>query len=258
MNKGTKEGTEEEILLTKRLNKKDDKELWSILDLSSEDNFAIHVISKKYGKINQEKVSSKADIFIVSGRVDKEYLISKDFYLNENDVANFNLSPLSGTGISVKRPDSSKYQIIKISPNTFLKVFGSNLLAAGASIYCTKPEEFIKNIDVLKGWNVKEEEFLSFFSDRIKNSIKSTTDINNKELLGEIKKYSNKAIKEAICTNNEISEFIFLGKGNFDEPYTATWLFEKGIFKKNFIIPFEVTTGSGRSKGDFTIVIKPS
>jgi len=258
MNKGTREGTEEEISVTRKFNKKLDKEPWSILGLSPENNFAIHIISKKYGKINQGMILPKADIFIASGNVDNDYLKKNNFYLNENDLSIFNLNPLSKTGISIKRSDSKKYQIIKMVPNTFLKVFKSNILAVGASIYCSNPDEFIKNKNILKGWGVSELDFIRYFNKKISKSINSVTEINGKNQLIEIKKYSNVAIKEIINTNKEVSEFIFWGKGNFEEPYTATWLLEKNLLRKNYVIPFEVTTGSGRSKGDFTIVIKPS
>lgn len=48
-----------------------------------------------------------------------------------------------------------------------------------------------------------------------------------------------------------------MGIGNFEEPYTAPWLIEDDSLKPNYEIPFNVTTGSGRSKGIFTIVLKP-
>ena len=60
-----------------------------------------------------------------------------------------------------------------------------------------------------------------------------------------------------ILDNNLLSDFIFKGIGNFDEPYTATYLYEHGELKENYYIPFKITTGSGRSRGDYTIVLKP-
>lgn len=257
MNKGTGEGVEEEVLLTKKLNQKKDKNLWLVLGLSSDNNFAIRVISKKYGKINNEKIFPKTDVFIATGMVDEKYLFQKKFYLDEKDLFDFGLTPLNNSGISVKRSDSKNYQIMKMAPSTFLKVFGSNLLAAGASVYCLDKNEFIKNEQVLKGWGVSEVEFISFFNEKIKIPINSVTDKNNQTQLEEIKRYCNNAIKEKIQLNDKISQLIFWGNGNFEEPYVASWLFERGELKRNFAIPFNVTTGSGRTKGDFTIVIKP-
>ena len=70
-------------------------------------------------------------------------------------------------------------------------------------------------------------------------------------------KYSNLKIGEIINNNKEISDFMFNGIGNFEEPFTVHYLYENGELKDNCFIPFKPTTGSGRSKGTFTIVIKP-
>jgi len=81
--------------------------------------------------------------------------------------------------------------------------------------------------------------------------------IKYQENLKQIKSFSNKEIAKIINTNKSISNFIFFGIGNFEEPFTAYWLFEYGEFKANYVIPFTVTTGSGRSKGVYTLVLKP-
>ncbi len=137
-NKGTKEGTLQEVEFVKTLNKKEDLSYWETLSLNSTNHYAIRVISKKYGKLNESKILPKADAFIVKGSVDREYLQLKDYFLDEKDVAKFNLEPIAKSGISIKRVDSKKYQIMKMSPSTFKKLFGSNTLASGASIYCNK------------------------------------------------------------------------------------------------------------------------
>ena len=144
-----------------------------------------------------------------------------------------------------------------MSASTFKKLFNSNILASGASIYCNKENEFIKNIDVLKGWGIPETDFISYFNQLLNINIESITIPENKNFLKKIKKISNNKITEIINSNRTISKFIFQGIGNFQEPFTAFWLFEHGIFKANYKIPFKITTGSGRSKGIYTIVLKP-
>lgn len=52
---------------------------------------SIHVIYKKYGKINEKKVMPKADIFLAYGEVAPQILIDKDYYLNENDLEKLKL-----------------------------------------------------------------------------------------------------------------------------------------------------------------------
>jgi len=126
-NKGTKEGTVQEIEFVKTLNKKEDLRYWNTLDLEPNNHYAIRVITKKYGKLNESKVLPKADSFIAKGSIDSEYLASKEYFLDENDVKKFNLEPIAKSGISIKRADSKQYQIMKMSPSTFKKLFGSNI-----------------------------------------------------------------------------------------------------------------------------------
>ena len=260
MNKGTLEGTIEEVRFVKILNKKLKKEFWKVLNLNHDYNYAIHVIFHQPAKINDTLIKPKADIFIAKGNVSQRYLIKKDFYLNENDLEPCGLKPLNKSGISVKRPDSKRYQILKMNPSTFKKVFGCFELGAGASIYCNRENELIKNNYVLKGWNTNWKRFEEYFKE-----INGAESLKNEDILSEvrlntakrIKSLSNKIIGQKIEDNEKISKFVFQGIGNLEEPYTAYWLYDFGKLKRAGKIPFVVTTGSGRSRGDFTIVIKP-
>ncbi len=256
-NKGTKEGTAQEVEFVKKLNKREDLSYWDSLNLNPNNHYAIRIITKKYGQLNELKVLPKADVFIVKGSVDSDYLASKDCFLDENDVKKFNLEPIDFSGISIKRADSKQYQIMKMSPSTFKKLFGSNILASGASIYCNKEVEFSKNSKLLEAWGVSEKEFIDYFNQQLNIELKSVTKATSKANLKLIKKFSNDEIAKIININKSISDFIFFGIGNFEEPFTAYWLFEHGKFKANYVIPFTVTTGSGRSKGIYTLVLKP-
>ncbi len=256
-NMGTKEGTAQEIKFVKILNQKIDLSYWHTLKLDPNHHYAIRVISKKYGSLNESKILPKADAFIAQGHVDKEYLDSKEGFLDEKDMQKFNLQPINYSGISIKRADSKQYQIMKMSPSTFQKLFGSNILASGSSIYCNKEIEFIKNTKLLEAWGVREQEFREYFNQQININLISVTDATSKENLKRIKTFSNQEIAKIINTNKNISDFIFFGIGNFEEPFTAHSLFEQGEFKPNYIIPFTITTGSGRSKGVYTLVLKP-
>lgn len=256
-NKGTEEGTAQEVDFIKRLNKKEDLSYWKSLNLNLPNHYAIRVITKKYGTLNESKILPKADAFIAKGNIDSDYLLSKDYFLDENDVKKFNLQPINFSGISIKRVDSKQYQIMKMSPSTFKKLFGSNILASGASIYCNKEIEFSKNSKLLEAWGVNGKEFINYFNQQLNIKLKSIREATSKENLKLIKKFSNDEITKIINTDKNISDFIFFGIGNFEEPFTAYWLFEHGEFKANYLIPFTITTGSGRSKGVYTIVLKP-
>lgn len=257
MNKGTFEGTTEEILFVKKLNKKEALLFWEKLGIDPKNNWGIRIITKKFGKINEEKILPKADVFIAQGYVCLKYLINNDFYLDENDVKNFNLIPIAKSGISVKRSDSKKFQIVKISPKTFRKLFGNNILAIGASLYCNNSNEFFKNKEIINGWSESEADVVNYFSKQLKTKPFSLFSEKNSNFLKKVKSFSNNKIKEIVKSNELISNYIFYGIGNFEEPFTARWIFKNNNFEKNSILPFKVTTGSGRTKGIYTIVLKP-
>ena len=245
-------GNKQEIIYTKQLNQKD--KFWDEINFDKDTSYAIHIIEKKYGKINEAKIHPKADIILARGYVPVDYLEKNDFYLNEDDIKKLNLIPINNSGISIKLPNS-KYTITKISPNTFIKIFTSNLLGAGASIYCNKEKDFDKNINVLNGWNINESDFYNYFNHNIENL--NLNSLDNKQKLAEIKTFSNKKISELTLSSKKISDLIFKGIGNFEEPYTAHYIIENDEIKENYYIPFKITTGSGRSKGVFTVVFKP-
>ncbi len=256
-NKGTNEGTEQEIKFVQRLNKNKDLSCWNDMGIIAKNHYAIRVIYKKYGELNGLKILPKADAFIAKGSIDNNYLKLKKYYLDEDDIERFDLKPVALSGISIKRPDSKKYQIMKMSPSTFYKVFKSNILASGSSIYCNKENEFNKNMDVIKAWGISLNEFLSYFNSKLNINLHSIVDPINKGNLKKIKLYSNDRIAKKINNNQKISNFIFFGIGNFEEPFTASWIYVHGKFQKNYTMPFSITTGSGRSKGVYTIVLKP-
>jgi hypothetical protein len=248
MNKAI-EGNNEEVIITKLLNTKTSH--WDNLPYERNNTFAIHIISKKFGKVNNEKIQPKADIFFVSGDVDLNFLINNEYYLDETHVKKFKLSPIQYSGLSIKLANSN-YTITKISPNTFLKIFKSNILGAGASVYSSK--DFYKNSEILLGWGVTKSDFDIYFSNKLQLS---KIDLLDSEIMTKVKTYSNHEIGKIINENSVISDLIFKGIGNFEEPYTAHWILENNILKKNYFIPFNITTGSGRSKHIFTIVLKP-
>jgi hypothetical protein len=248
MNKAL-EGNNQEIVITKILNQKN--HYWNNLPYEKNKTFAIHITGKKYGKLNQEKIQPKADVYFAEGNVEIDFLVKNDFYLNESHIDLLRLTPIPLSGLSIKLSNSN-YTITKISPNTFIKIFKNNIFGAGASIYSTK--EFEKNESVIKGWLVELSDFENFFSQKLNIN---RVDLYDKEIMSRIKSYSNKEIEKIIIQDKVVSDLIFKGIGNFEEPYTAHWIIENDELKENYYIPFTITTGSGRSKNIFTVVLKP-
>ena len=250
-------GKLQEINFVKELNKKESLKHWHTLGLEPQTHHAIRVKYTKFGKLQQKKVWAKADAFIAKGYVPQNYLKEKDLFLNEDDMQKFQLRIVEQSGISIKQVSSHSYQIVKISPSSFEKLFGSNILAAGASIYYKKRKTLLRNKSILKGWGITEEEFFDYYSGIINKQVASVVNPNCQTCLKKIKRYAKKEIYKKIKKSPYISKFLFMGIDNFKEPFTAPWLYESGVFRKNSVMPFSVTTGSGRSRGAFSIVLKP-
>lgn len=249
-------GQLQEIDFVKVLNKKEHLSYWKTLGLNPSNHYALRVTSQKRSLLTKQKIWAKADAFIVKGAIPMAYLKLNDYFLDEKHLKTFKLTPVKGTGISIKQAYSNAYQILKIAPSTFKKLFGSNILAAGSSIYYKKKKKLSLNPKILEGWGVSQEEFFSYYAKVLALPINSVTHGNCQKCLKKIKRYAKKKLIKIIRENSSLSAFIFFGKGNFKEPFTAPWLFEHGAFKKNHQVPFTVTTGSGRSKGKYSLVIK--
>ena len=250
-------GKEAEINFTKLLNQKKNLKYWHTLQLTPKNHYAIQIKYQKYGMVNQKKVWVKADVFIAKGTIPQNYLQNNNYYLDEDDVIKFKLQAVPLSGISIKQQTSNSYSIAKISPTTFKKLFHSNILGAGASLYYKKKKKLKYNPKILKGWGISEKEFFTYYTKHLFFKISSLTNPNCQACLKKIKRYAKKEIALQIKTHSAISNFLFFGVGNFQEPFTAPWIYKHGELKKNSITPFSITTGSGRSKGRFTIVIKP-
>lgn len=256
-NRGTKEGTIEEISFVKKINK-NPQEYSSILKINCKNFLLVHVSSHVYGEIQEKKIFPKADAYAICVQNKKLYSELNDYYISEKELESYiegkDYIKIPHSGISIKLADSPRYQITKINPSTFKKIFSDTALGAGASIYCRNIEELWKNDLVIRAWGSTKEKFIEYFESKLSQKI----DLTNPQTLQIIKTFSNNRISEEIKNNKSISDYIFKGVGNFPEPYTASFLFEKNLLRKLDYLPeFKVTTGSGRSKGDYTIVIKP-
>ena len=70
-------GNKQEIIYTKQLNLKD--KFWKNLSFDKDTTYAVHIISKKYGKINEAKIQPKADIILAKGNIQIDYLVKSNF-----------------------------------------------------------------------------------------------------------------------------------------------------------------------------------
>ena len=249
MNKGTKEELEEEKNFVINFNRGSFSELRKNFDVQ-QSIYAVRVVEKHYSELSNSKVLPKSDAYLVEGDLNSEFLDKHNYLLNEKIIKDLKLKTLINSGISIKRIDSKKYQIHKFTVSSFLKFINIPALAAGCSIYI-KGEKMKLNKKILEIWRCKEEEFLRYH----KYESKKFEELKEYEF-SEIKRFSNEQIKLEIKNDDNKLNYIFSGKGYFEEPFCASWLYESGKISELQPYDFVVTTGSGRLKSP-TIVIKP-
>ena len=261
INRGTSEGNMQEIKLVQFYNKnKYNKIFNSYNQLFSELNlnniYLVRVVTKQFSRLSNQIVMTRADAYAVIIDLNIENLLKNtDFYLDENILKDNNIHYkfIEKSGVSIKLSDSKNFQILKLTPNSFKSLFGQTELGAAASLYCKKEEELVKNKDIIEGWLTTNKNMQNYFSEL---NLPLNFDLNV-SLCKLLKIKSTSKIKEIIDNSSELQKKIFNGIGLYEEPYTAYYFFNNNELRNLEYIPFQVTTGSGRSKKVYTIVLKP-
>lgn len=269
MNRGTHEGDLAEIKFVKEFNSNKNNENFDfyIKDCNIDfidDVYMVRVTTKQFSKLSKQKVMTRADTYLISSKDEliKEILFENNNYLDENLLFDNNIKfdSIDYSGISIKLNDSNKFQILKLTPESFNTLFREYEIGAGASIYCLREEEIEKNKSVFLGWNTSKEKVIS----KYENNLPDLKLLNNKisiidemKIYKELKDFSNFEIKKRIDDSKYLKEIIFNGYHIYEEPYSASYFYKGNKITKLEYIPFCITTGSGRSKGNYTIVLKP-
>ncbi len=269
MNRGTHSGDLAEIDFVKKFNSQKTNQDFDFyikdLDIKEvNDIYMVRVTSKQFSKLSNQTVMTRADTYLINSKDNliKDLLFDNDYYLDEDILKDNNVdySTLDYSGISVKMSDSSKFQILKLTPESFKTLFGEYELGAGASIYCLREEEIEKNDSVFNGWKTTKEKVISKYKNDIPDLDKLNDGISvieQMKIYKQLKEFSNKRIADIIDNDENMKEIIFNGYHIYNEPYSASYFYKGGKIQRLHYVPFNVTTGSGRSHGDFTIVLKP-
>ncbi len=101
---------------------------------------------------------------------------------------------------------------------------------------------------------IDTEQLRIYFGNLLNNN---QLNLNQKEDLNSIRKKSQEIVKTTITENEKLMKSIFTGEGWFENPYYAKYIYRDGNLVHNEITDFSITTGSGRSKGKYSIEIKP-
>lgn len=258
MYKGTYDGDIDEIKFVAKFNSDKNQFKDYLSHFSQYKNlWMIRVTTKQMSNLSGKKVFTRSDCYLVSINTDINTLLEEyDYYLSEEilDKKEIEYNKIPYSGVSVKMTTSKSFQILKIGPTSFNSLFNSYELGAGASLFCMKQNELDKNPDLIKGWKTSIERMVMYFNEFTQENYQFYLD---KEICKDIKNYSCAKIKRMIDNSTDLQKKIFNGIGLYAEPYTAWYFYHGSNLSKLTTLPFNVTTGSGRSKGDYTIVLKP-
>ncbi len=237
--------------------------LWQILNKNLNFDitrtYAVRVSKQVYSQFLGRTIYPKSDVYLCEindTNVDLKnigYAIDEDV-LKEHGIA---YSIIYGSGISCKMPTSKNYTYAKISSSNFVKIFNNAIIGAGASFF-VNIDDLKLNKEILSGWGVNEKDFFNYIKENNlcnKDTIEDLS-VNDCKI---IKSYCIGEITYLLKTNKILARMIFMGEGLYEDPYNASFLFEQGVMKRSYIPNiFNVTTGSGRHKGIYTIIFKPS
>lgn len=264
-NIGTFEGDKEEFNLSKFMNKNKKHKFWKVfskecnLEDNKENYYIVKVDGNKKSKLTDKKVKCKADDFIIKANLSKDYLLQCEYQITEEMLKNIeSYEIIENSGISVKRADSKKYTIIKLTKNTFKNAFekyidGIEFIIAGLLVY-TEKDKLSRNKKILEDLKIKEEDIKLFYLDKYGIDGDGILD---KGFVSEINKKVKVIVKEIIESNLDLKSSLFTGKGWFEDPYAIDFIFKNGELTPEVYTDYTISNGSGRSKGNYTIILKP-
>ena len=260
--RGTYEGTLDEISSVVFFNRDPGNDIFksylSNIGINANEILMVRVTTKQFSKLSNQKVMTRADAYAIRVIDERLYdvLEENEFYLDEDILALYvgYYHFVAHSGISIKMADSSSYNLIKLTPNSFNKLFDSFELGAGASLFCQNEDELPKNLALLSGWSTdigKLQEYFDIFN------ITERSITSSMNLCKQVKQYAISQITSKIDNTKRLQEMIFNGMYIYEDPYVAYFFMQGNVIKVLKYIPYSVTTGSGRSNGDYTIVLKP-
>jgi len=218
----------------------------------------IRVTTKQLSKLSNQKVNTRADAYAIEITDNRIYdiLEENNYYLDEEILDGYDsyYNKVEKSGISIKKDSSENFTLIKLTPNSFNELFGCYELGYGASVFCRNINELHFNIQLLDGWKTTIDDLQEYFVNNNITEISLTTSL---DLCKGLKLTSCERIKQIIDSSDKIKAIIFNGKYIYEEPYSAFFFMQNNQVKVLEYIPYTITTGSGRSHGEYSIVLKP-
>lgn len=237
----------------RRINQNDQKLIAAFGKLEG-NIYAVNVSTKQFSKIADKKVMPKSDAYLISVNetIDEDLLYENSYVLSEDDVKDIAHKKIHQTGVSIKRKDSRSFTYLKTTKNSFNRLFkDEGKLFAPTLFFVREDREIIKNEEILNSVGVQLNE--------ISHSLEIPIIEDKKLMYSQMKEKSMEKVQMIIKDKPSLYDAVFFGKDIFEEPYCATYFYQNDLIHKDNMrnIKFSITSGSGRSKGNYTVVIKP-
>ncbi|MFI3254629.1 MAG: hypothetical protein R3Y63_09875 [Eubacteriales bacterium] len=260
-NTGTFFGDTQEFQLTRLMNHNKSHPFWNIILPEVEDYsdyFLVKVENKVLSSLSGQKVNCKSDAYVIKHPLDSKFLLQHQYTLNETRIKDCHKFAVVDTGISIKIKDSSKFTYQKLTKESFMKAFSPYVkdveyLLIGLLLY-SKDSEVHKNEKIFSDFGCKQEQFLEWVEHYFQSLV--ITDFD-KLAIDSLRRSCQEVTKDAISNNEALYQGIFTGLGWFESPYYISFIYKNGTLSQNYVEDFTITTGSGRSRGSYSIEIKP-
>lgn len=243
-----------EYKFTSALNQDKQSSLWNTIGINGNNVYLVNVSYNQVSKIAGSKVRPKSDCYAVKVSKDISQLLENHNYVLTEEALLENNIPFEAileSGISIKLPESKNYTLQKLSFSTFQNIFTdispSYFVAA---LLFTDPSQISKNDLILATFNRTIESLC--------NDLDMAKKPTNIETYKDLKRKAMFTIKRQANDNKNIYDALCFGEEIFESPYTASFIFEDGklLRRDEYNVTISVTTGSGRSKGSYTLAFK--
>ena len=240
-NIGTFEGDKEEFNLSEVMNKNKKHKFWNVLfkelniNENNENYYIVKVDGNKESTLTGKKVKCKTDNYMIKANINKDVLLQWEYQITETLLKKIQYYEIiNNSGISVKRADSKKYTIVKLTKNTFKKAFNDyvdniDFIIAGLLLYSEK-EKMYMNQKILKDLDLDEKSLLVYYD----KAFGITGDgILDEIFISNISKKVKLIVQTVIEKNEKLKKKLFSGKEWFKQPYCINFIFKNGELTNN-------------------------
>lgn len=266
VNYGTFQGDKEELNLSKLMNKNKRHKFWGEVEKkciigNRENYYVVKVQGQKYSENAKCKTSCKSDNYIIktTNALSKDFLLEKEYQITEDmlkDVGDYEI--VQNSGISVKRMDSKNYTITKMTVKTFKLAFEKYIedidYIIGGLVFYSSSKKLELNKTIAEDLNINQCDFVKYFKI---HHFATGVDFEDSEFMSSVTTISKKIVIKAIEENEELKKALFTGEGWFKSPYYIDFVLINGELSNDVYMPYYIDNGSGRSKGNYTIILKP-